>query len=127
MNITIFTKPKSILTITLAVLMLLQPNWVFMWFGMILEPAGQVLGRILGAMLLIIGFGLFTIRSNEDLSAKEAGSLAVTDAIAVLITAQATISGVMNPLGWMLVLLYASSGLGFWYCLTRVKALHATQ
>lgn len=48
MNITLFTRPKSVLTVGLALLLAFDPNLIFQWTGLVLGDAGTLLGRILG-------------------------------------------------------------------------------
>lgn len=40
MNITLFTRPKSVLTVGLALLLAFDPNLIFQWTGLVLGDAG---------------------------------------------------------------------------------------
>ena len=43
MNITLFTRPKSVLTVGLALLLAFDPNLIFQWTGLVLGDAGTLL------------------------------------------------------------------------------------
>lgn len=72
MNITLFTRPKSVLTVGLALLLAFDPNLIFQWTGLVLGDAGTLLGRILGLVYLGIAIELWFVRSNSDLPARNA-------------------------------------------------------
>ena len=67
MNITLFTRPKSVLTVGLALLLAFDPNLIFQWTGLVLGDAGTLLGRILGLVYLGIAIELWFVRSNSEL------------------------------------------------------------
>lgn len=71
MNITLFTRPKSVLTVGLALLLAFDPNLIFQWTGLVLGDAGTLLGRILGLVYLGIAIELWFVRSNSDLPAAQ--------------------------------------------------------
>lgn len=72
MNITLFTRQKSVLTLGLALLLAFDPNLIFQWTGLALGDAGTLLGRILGLVYLGSAIELWFIRSNADLSLRSA-------------------------------------------------------
>lgn len=92
MNITLFTRPKSVLTVGLALLLAFDPNLIFQWTGLVLGDAGTLLGRILGLVYLGIAIELWFVRSNSDLPARNALLLTAVDCsvVALLVRPGAT-------------------------------------
>lgn len=120
MNITLFTRPKSVLTVGLALLLAFDPNLIFQWTGLVLGDAGTLLGRILGLVYLGIAIELWFVRSNADLPARNALLLTGVDFAVVALLVQVQLAGLMNVLGWGLIAVYLGSGLGFLWCATQV-------
>ncbi|MCY1277492.1 hypothetical protein D9M68_346590 [compost metagenome] len=116
MNITLFTRPKSVLTVGLALLLAFDPNLVFQWTGLVLGDGGSLLGRILGLVYLGIAIDLWFVRSNADLPPRNALLLTAVDFAAVALLVQVQLAGLMNALGWGLIAVYLGSGLGFLWC-----------
>lgn len=116
MNITLFTRPKSVLTVGLALLLAFDPNLIFQWTGLVLGDAGTLLGRILGLVYLGIAIELWFVRSNSDLPARNALLLTAVDCSVVALLVQVQLAGLMNVLGWGLIAVYLGSGLGFLWC-----------
>ena len=102
MNITLFTRPKSVLTVGLALLLAFDPNLIFQWTGLVLGDAGTLLGRILA------------------LPARNALLLTAVDCSVVALLVQVQLAGLMNVLGWGLIAVYLGSGLGFLWCAMQV-------
>jgi hypothetical protein len=100
MNITLFTRPKSVLTVGLALLLAFDPNLIFQWTGLVLGDAGTLLGRILGLVYLGIAIELWFVRSNSDLPARNALLLTAVDCSVVALLVQVQLAGLMNVLGW---------------------------
>lgn len=103
MNITLFTRPKSVLTVGLALLLAFDPNLIFQWTGLVLGDAGTLLGRILGLVYLGIAIELWFVRSNSDLPARNALLLTAVDCSVVALLVQVQLAGLMNVLGWGLI------------------------
>lgn len=120
MNITLFTRPKSVLTVGLALLLAFDPNLIFQWTGLVLGDAGTLLGRILGLVYLGIAIELWFVRSNSDLPARNALLLTAVDCSVVALLVQVQLAGLMNVLGWGLIAVYLGSGLGFLWCAMQV-------
>lgn len=99
MNITLFTRPKSVLTVGLALLLAFDPNLIFQWTGLVLGDAGTLLGRILGLVYLGIAIELWFVRSNSDLPARNALLLTAVDCSVVALLVQVQLAGLMNVLG----------------------------
>ncbi|BAN48049.1 hypothetical protein [Metapseudomonas resinovorans] len=120
MNITLFTRPKSVLTVGLALLLAFDPNLIFQWTGLHLGDAGTLLGRILGLVYLGIAIELWFVRGNADLPARNALLLTSVDLAVVALLVQVQFAGQMNALGWGLIAVYLGSGLGFFWCALQV-------
>ena len=67
MSITIFTKPKAILSIVVALLFLIDANSVMHLFGMELDGSGQMMARILGGAYLGLGISFWFINGPDDI------------------------------------------------------------
>lgn len=113
MNITAFTKPKCLLTVAVALLLLVDPSLIFRWLGMPLGADGMLLGRLLGVAYLGLGLGFWFIRSREDLPRRDALVMFGADLLSAGLITQAILGGAMNPLGWGLAAVYLGSALGF--------------
>lgn len=116
MNITLYTRPKSILTLGLALLLVVDPSLIFRWAQLSLGDGGLLLGRLLGLVYLGIGLDLWSIRANRDLTRRAAWTLASVDLAAVLVVSHHQLGGMMNALGWALAAIYLGSALGFTWC-----------
>lgn len=122
MSITLYTKPKSLLTLGLAVVLAVDPSLIFGFLGLPLGDGGMLLGRLLGLVYLGIGMSLWFIRDKQDLPTRDALVLFVVDLLATGAVVHAQLLGVMNPLGWALAAVFLCSGLGFAWCATRAPA-----
>jgi len=108
---------KALVCLSLGTIILLVPETLYSFFGISLEPGGSFAAREYGAALigtlLITWFARNAVQSDAR-SAIVLG-LCVYDAIGVVITLAAVISGLLNPLGWLIVALYLFFAIGFGY------------
>lgn len=121
MSITLYTKPKSVLTLGLGLLLAIDPTLIFRWVELTLGDGGMLLGRLLGVVYLGIGIGLWCIRNEQDLSRRDALVLSGVDVLAACIVVHTQCLGVMNPLGWGLAAIYLGSALGFAWCAAQYR------
>jgi hypothetical protein len=114
---------KAVVCLCLGVPILLLPVFTYSLFGASLNPAGVFAAREYGASL--IGNMLLTwfARNAVDSDARRAIILAlcVYDAIGLVITLIAQLSGVLGPLGWFAAVIYLFFAIGFGYFLLPQK------
>ena len=72
MSITVFTKPKSILSIVVALVFIFDANLIMQLFGMSLDDAGIMMTRILGGAYLGLGISFWFINGPDDIDKKSA-------------------------------------------------------
>jgi len=117
MNLKTLMIIKAVICITFGCLLLLVPGFTYSLFGASLNDAGVFAAREYGAAL--IGTLLLTwyARSAAESQARRAIilDLFIYDAIGVVITIIATLSGVLNWLGWAVVVLYLFFAVGYGY------------
>ncbi len=63
MKITSFTKPKGLITISAALILMIDPNIILHLLGAQLEAAGVMMTRILGGAYLVSGIGIWSINA----------------------------------------------------------------
>jgi len=116
-NFKILMTVKGIVTISFGVGVVLIPAIIFSLFGMALSPGGLLISRLFGAALLIIGMQVYVSRnalpSKELRASMFAASLG--DIIAFIVILSAQMQGVMNTIGWLLVIIYILSAVLFTY------------
>ena len=89
----------------------------FLGFKPELTQGGMAIARLFGAAIL--GYGLLTllVRNASDSEARRAIvlSLFVTHALGFIVALPAQLSGMLNPLGWLIVAIYLLLALGYGY------------
>lgn len=114
---------KAIVCLCLGIPILFVPNFVYSIFGASLAAGGVFAAREYGASLMGNLMLTWFARDSQESKARWAIVLAlfVYDAIGVVISLIAVLSGVLNPLAWLVVALYLFLALGFGYFLIPVK------
>jgi Mg/Co/Ni transporter MgtE len=82
-----------------------------------LTPQSEVIGRIAGSVIAgfaIVFWGARDGNAGEALKAVMVAGL-VANALDALILLHATITGLLNGLGWLQVLINGALAVGFWY------------
>ena len=113
-------KLKTLLIIKAAVCLcfgipvLLVPNFIYSIFGATLAAGGVFAAREYGASLIGNLMLTWFARNSQESEARWAIILAlcVYDAIGVIVTLIAIISGALNPLAWLVAALYLFLALG---------------
>ena len=107
MSITVFTKPKAVISIIVALIFLIDANLILQLFGIDLNSGGTMVARILGGVYLTLGISFWMINGPKDIDAKSAKFYAFSEMIAAVACLIATLDGAMNIGGWILVIAYA--------------------
>ena len=112
---------KAVVCFVFGIPMLMVPGLLMSLFGVTLDASGVLMARLYGASLLgnlmLTWFGKNAAAS--DARRAIAIHLLVYDAIGFIVAALATLSGMMNALGWFVVLIYLVIALGFGYFLLK--------
>jgi hypothetical protein len=110
---------KAIVCLCLGIPILLAPTFMYSIFGASLANGGTFAAREYGASMIGILMLTWFARNSEASDARWAIVLAlcVYDAIGFVISLIAVLSGILNPLGWLIVVLYLLLALGFGYFL----------
>lgn len=114
---------KAVVCLCLGISILVVPNFVYSIFGTTLTEGGFFAAREYAASMSGILMLTWFARNSQESQARWAIvlGLCVYDAIGVVITLIAVISGVLNPLAWLIVTLYLFFALGFGYFLIPRK------
>ena len=124
MKITHFTKPKGLITVAAAVILIIDPNLILQLLGAQLEAAGVMMGRILGGAYLVSGIGIWSIKGPGDISTRDAWLYALGESIAAVSVFLAASIGALNLLGWGLALPYVLFACGFVFVALQTRQLN---
>jgi len=110
---------KAIVCLCLGIPILIVPNFIYSIFGATLAAGGVFAAREYGASMMGNLMLTWFARNSQESDAMWAIILAlfVYDAIGVIVTLVAILSGALNPLAWLVVALYLFLALGFGYFL----------
>ena len=108
---------KAVVCLVLGALILIVPGFVYTLFGTTLTPGGIFAAREYGASLIGNLMVAWFARNAQESAARRAIilGLCVYDAIGVLVTLIAQLSGTLNVLGWAVVAIYLFFAVGFGY------------
>jgi hypothetical protein len=108
---------KAVVCLGLGASILLVPEFVYSIFGGTLAAGGVFAAREYGASMIGNLLVTWYARNSKESEARRAIilGLCVYDAIGVLITLLALLSGALNALGWAIVLIYLFFAVGFGY------------
>ncbi len=112
---------KAVVCLALGLPILFVPGFFYGLFGASLGAGGIFAAREYGASLMGNLMVTWFARNATQSQARRAIilGLCLYDAIGFVITLIATISGVLNPLGWSAVVIYLFFALGFGYFLIK--------
>jgi hypothetical protein len=110
---------KAIVCLCLGIPILLVPNFIYSIFGATLAAGGVFAAREYGASMMGNLMLTWFARNSQESEARWAIILAlfVYDAIGFVVTLIAILSGALNSIGWLVVVLYLFLALGFGYFL----------
>ena len=112
---------KALVCLAFGTLLLAVPDKLLSIFGATLGDGGMFTAREYGASLFGNLFLCWFAKNAGESDARRAIILAlfVYDLIAFVMTAITVVSGVLNPLGWSIVVIYLFFTLGFGYFLVK--------
>jgi len=110
---------KAIICLCLGIPILIVPEFIYSIFGASLSDGGVFAAREYGAAMIGILMLTWYARNSQESEARWAIVLAlfVYDLLGFVVTLIAILSGVLNPLAWLVVALYLALALGFGYFL----------
>jgi hypothetical protein len=116
---------KAIVCLFFGVLLLAIPDKLISLFGATLSDGGMFTAREYGSSLFGNMFLCWFARNAGESQARKAIILAlfVYDLIAFIMTVFTVIAGVLNALGWLIVLVYLFFTIGFGYFLLKPNAI----
>jgi len=108
---------KAIVCLVFGILLVLVPAILLSLYGITLGPGGIFMARLYGASLVGNLMLSWFARNAADSEARQAIvlDLFVYDAIGFVVALLAQLSGLMNPLGWSIVVIYLLLALGYGY------------
>ena len=112
---------KAVVCLVFGILLLGIPDKLLSIFGATLSGGGMFTAREYGSSLFGNLFLCWLAKDAGDSEARRAIILAlfVYSLIAFVMSAVTVISGVLNPLGWLIVFVYLFFTLGFGYFLVK--------
>lgn len=112
---------KATVCLAFGILLLAIPDILLSIFGATLGAGGMFTAREYGSSLFGNLFLCWFAKNAAESDARRAIILAlfVYDLIAFVMTAITVISGILNPLGWLIVFVYLFFTLGFGYFLVK--------
>jgi hypothetical protein len=115
---------NAIVALVFGIGFVLLPTAVYNVFGVEVSPAANTAGQLFGVELVAVGLLCWFVQNARDSAVipKIILALLVADLLGVIVTAMATLSGVMNPLGWITVVLYLTLVIGYAYFWLRRNA-----
>jgi hypothetical protein len=119
---------KAIVSLGFGILLLAIPDSLLSIFGATLGGAGMFTAREYGAALFGNLFLCWFAKDAVESDARRAIILAlfVYDLIGFIVTAITVISGVLNPLSWLIAFVYFFFTLGFGYFLVKPGEIKTT-
>jgi hypothetical protein len=95
----------------------IAPTTILSLYGVTYGPGEIFLSRLFGAALIGIALLMWLARNISDSETQRAIilSMLVYDIIGVIVTVNATVSGVMNAVGWTAVAVFSFLALGYAY------------
>ncbi len=119
---------KAVVCLVFGILLLAVPDKLFTIFGATLGAGGMFTAREYGAALFGNLFLCWFAKNAIESDARRAIILAlfVYDLIGFIVTTITVVSGVLNALGWLIVLVYLFFTLGFGYFLVKAPMVKST-
>jgi hypothetical protein len=117
MKLNSFLMLATIVAAVFGLAFLIAPSQLVALYGVTLTPATEVIGRIAGSVILgfaIVFWGARNGSAAEVFKAVMTAGL-IANGLDCLILLHATVTGLVNGLGWLQVLINGALAIGFWY------------
>src|SRR3954453_8874325 len=118
----IMTRNNSLMVATMVaaafgLAVLVAPSALVALYGVTLTAATEVIGRIAGSTILGFALVFWGPRNGSGAETFKAAMMAglIANGLAPLILLHATVTGLLNGLGWLQVLINGALAVGFWY------------
>ncbi len=117
MKVSTFLAIKAVVSLLFGIGMALLPTQLMNLYGVTLDAPGVFITRTVGACLIGIGLICWLGKeiANDGLRAITLG-LFVGDTLGFIFALMAQLAGLMNPLGWVIVIIWLLLALGNGYC-----------
>ncbi|HEU0082831.1 MAG TPA: hypothetical protein VFQ87_08150 [Bradyrhizobium sp.] len=112
-----FLMAATVVAAVFGLAFLVAPSQLVALYGVTLTPQSEVIGRIAGSVILSFAIVFWAARDGNAADALKAMMTAglVANALDALILLHATVTGLVNGLGWLQVLINGALAAGFWY------------
>ena len=117
MKLNSFLMLATIVAAVFGLAFLLAPSQLVAMYGVTLTPATEVIGRIAGSTILGFAIVFWAARDGSGAETFKAMMMAglIANGLDALILLHATVTGLVNGLGWLQVLINGALAVGFWY------------
>ena len=117
MKLNSFLMLATIVAAVFGLAFLVAPSQLVALYGVTLTPATEVIGRIAGSVILGFAIVFWAARNASGAEAFKAVMMAglIANGLDCLILLHATVTGLVNGLGWLQVLINGGLAIGFWY------------
>jgi hypothetical protein len=117
MKLNSFLTLATVVAAVFGLAFLIAPSQLVALYGVTLTPSTEVIGRIAGSVILGFAIVFWGARDGSGAETFKAVMLAglIANALDCLILLHATVTGLVNGLGWLQVLINGGLAIGFWY------------
>jgi hypothetical protein len=117
MKLNSFLMLATIVAAVFGLAFLIGPSQLVALYGVTLTPATEVIGRIAGSVILGFAIVFWGARNGSGAETFKAMMMAglIANGLDCLILLHATITGLVNGLGWLQVLINGALAVGFGY------------
>ncbi len=116
MKLTNFLVFKAVVALAFGVGLAVVPVELMALYGMMLDPAGAMMARMVGALLIGVGLICWLDRSAEHRTLQNIIlALCIGDTVGFLAVLVSQLAGLMNALGWIIVALWFVLAVGLGY------------
>jgi hypothetical protein len=116
MKLSTFLMVKAIICFLFGIGYLVIPTTVGSWYDIALDSDGVMMSRLFGALLIGIGLILWLCKNADWTLLKVITlSLCIADTIGFIVALVGQLNGIMNALGWIIVVIWFLLALGLGY------------
>ena len=111
----LFLKIKGLVIMPIGLAFVLATGPVITLFGGDVQPIGNYFAQLFGLLLVGIGWAMWKTPSGANPRLHDCVGNAACDLVAVALTVQAIMVGVLGPLAFLLAATYLVSAIGYGY------------